>query len=84
MKGSGLGLGLARHELEVDASPQLRARVSLSLTLTLTLTLALALTNYVTNRVSCVKSYAYTCRSHSKSVQTYVFLVREHAHEHVW
>jgi len=39
--------------------------------------------NYVTNRVSCVKSYACTCLSNSKSVHTYVFLVREHAHEHV-
>ena len=58
--------------------------LTLIITLTLTLTLALALTNNVTNRVSCVKSYAYTCLSHSKSVQTYVFLVREHAHEHVW
>jgi len=28
--------------------------------------------------------YAYTCPSNSKSVQTYVFLVREHVHEHVW
>ena len=73
--GLGLWLGLARHELDVEAA--------LTLALTLTLTLALALTNYVTNRVSCVKSYAYTCLSHSKSVQTYVFLVREHAHEHV-
>jgi len=39
--------------------------------------------NYVTNRVSCVKSYACTCISNSKSVQTYIVLVREHAHEHV-
>ena len=38
--------------------------------------------NYVTNRVSCVESYACTCLYNSKSVQT-CLLVREHAHKHV-
>ena len=35
--------------------------------------------NYVTNRVSCVKSYACTCFSNSKSVQTCLFSARTHA-----
>jgi len=35
--------------------------------------------NYVTNSVSCVKSYACTCLSNSKSVHTCLFSARTRA-----